>query len=98
MKNTLIILGLLLGTSCAALNAEIEPIEAQNGYIILKHKGNEVGVGSGLSVVQRLEWLDNPDLIIGKVINPSLIQQNQTVKGLLVTSCCSDSMFCFSFC
>lgn len=36
--------------------------------LIILHKGNEVGVGAGLSREQRIAWMNNPDLIVGKTV------------------------------
>lgn len=36
--------------------------------LIIRHNGNEVGVGAGLSREQRIAWMNDPSLIVGKVV------------------------------
>lgn len=36
--------------------------------IVIDHNGNKVGVGSGLTFEQRLDWVEHPEHIIGKVV------------------------------
>ena len=38
------------------------------GALVIEHKGNKVGVGTGLSLEQRKRWYEHPEEIIGKVI------------------------------
>ena len=47
------------------------------GKIIIVHRGNHVGVGSGLSMAQRRAWHDNPDLIIGKTATIQYFQETE---------------------
>jgi len=53
------------------------------GNLIIIHKGNRVGVGSGLDNNQRLEWLENPSLIVGKTINVQYFEETTNDKGEL---------------
>jgi DNA ligase-1 len=39
------------------------------------HKGAKMNVGSGLSDTQRVEWYDNPELIIGKTITVQYFEE-----------------------
>ncbi len=45
------------------------------------HKGNKVGVGSGLSKEQRLYYIDNPDELIGKTINVQFFEYTKNKDG-----------------
>lgn len=38
------------------------------GALVIEHKGNKVGVGTGLSLEQRKRWYEHPEEIVGKVI------------------------------
>lgn len=48
--------------------------------LTIEHKGNVVKVGSGLTKAQRLEWVANPDLIIGKTIAVQYFEETQDKK------------------
>lgn len=48
--------------------------------LIIKHRGNEVRVGSGLSKEQRLRWFDHPEEIIGKTITVQYFEETQDSK------------------
>jgi DNA ligase-1 len=46
--------------------------------IVIRHKGNPVGVGSGLSIEQRLEWHKDPSKVIGKIVTIQYFQETTT--------------------
>lgn len=48
--------------------------------LYIKHKGNIVKVGSGLSKEQRLRWFDHPEEIIGKTITVQYFEETQDSK------------------
>lgn len=48
--------------------------------LIIKHKGNMVQVGSGLSKEQRIAWFKDPSLIIGKTITVQYFEETQDSK------------------
>ena len=48
--------------------------------LIIKHKGNIVQVGSGLSKEQRIAWFKDPSLIIGKTITVQYFEETQDSK------------------
>lgn len=48
--------------------------------LTIEHKGNVVKVGSGLTKEQRLSWVANPDLIIGKTVAVQYFQETQDSK------------------
>lgn len=48
--------------------------------LIIKHKGNIVRVGSGLSKSQRLNWFEHPEEIIGKIITVQYFEETQDSK------------------
>lgn len=49
--------------------------------LVIVHKGKKVGVGSGLSVEQRLEWYNDPSKIIGKIITVKYFNESQNQNG-----------------
>ena len=48
--------------------------------LVIKHRGNEVKVGSGLSKEQRINWFKNPEEIIGKTITVQYFEETQDSK------------------
>lgn len=48
--------------------------------LVIKHKGNQVKVGSGLSKEQRLRWFTNPEEIIGKTITVQFFEETKDSK------------------
>jgi DNA ligase 1 len=46
----------------------------------VEYKGNLVGVGSGFTLEQRRQFIENPDLIIGKVIEVQFFEESQDEK------------------
>lgn len=48
--------------------------------LIIKHKGNIVQVGSGLSKEQRIAWFKDPSQIIGKTITVQYFEETQDSK------------------
>lgn len=48
--------------------------------LTIEHKGNIVKVGSGLSKEQRINWLKNPNDIIGKTITVQFFEETQDSK------------------
>jgi len=49
--------------------------------LIIDHNGVQVGVGSGLSVGDRISWAKNPDLIVGKVVTVKYFEETLNDKG-----------------
>ncbi len=50
-------------------------------HLIISHKGNDVGVGSGLTPEQRISYLANPDAIIGKSITVKYFEETKNQDG-----------------
>ncbi|ORX38023.1 hypothetical protein BD324DRAFT_624236 [Kockovaella imperatae] len=50
------------------------------GSLVIKHKGNEVYVGSGLNHEQRNQWAKDPSSIIGKQICVAYFSESQNQK------------------
>lgn len=48
--------------------------------LMIRHKGNLVKVGSGLSKEQRIRWYSRPDEIIGKVITVQYFEESKDSK------------------
>jgi DNA ligase 1 len=46
----------------------------------VEYKGNLVGVGSGFTIEERRQFTDNPDLIIGKVIEVQFFEESKDEK------------------
>jgi DNA ligase-1 len=49
--------------------------------IIIEHKGNEVGVGSGFSMEQRREYHLDPTQIVGKTVTIQYFEESQNKDG-----------------
>ena len=49
--------------------------------IIIEHKGNEVGVGSGFSMEQRREYHQDPSQIVGKTVTIQYFEESQNKEG-----------------
>ena len=55
--------------------------ETMLSSVIISHKDNLVGVGSGFSVEQRQEFYKNPKKILGKVINVQYFEETKNQDG-----------------
>lgn len=53
------------------------------GALIVDYKGYDVGVGSGLDNYQREYWWNNPDEIIGKIIEVKCFEESKDKSGNL---------------
>lgn len=51
------------------------------GSLIIEHKGNQVNVGTGLSLEQRKRWFEHPEEIIGKQITVKFFEEMQDQNG-----------------
>ena len=51
------------------------------GALVVDYKGNAVGVGSGLNEAQRIRWWNNPDDIIGKIIEVKVFEESKDKNG-----------------
>ncbi|MCM1260638.1 MAG: hypothetical protein NC222_06775 [Staphylococcus sp.] len=51
------------------------------GSLIIEHKGNEVGVGTGLSLEQRKKWFEHPEDIIGKICTIKFFEETIDQNG-----------------
>lgn len=51
------------------------------GNLVIEHKGNKVGVGTGLSLAQRKRWHEHPEEIIGKTITVKFFSEVQDQNG-----------------
>ena len=49
--------------------------------IIIEHRGNEVGVGSGFTMEQRRDFHRDPSLIVGKTITVQYFEESQNQDG-----------------
>ena len=48
--------------------------------IIIEHKGNRVGVGSGLSKDQRIDWFQHPEHILSKTVTIQYFEETKNSK------------------
>ena len=53
------------------------------GALIVDYKGYEVGVGSGISKEERIEFWNNQEKYIGRVIEVQAFEQTQNKDGSL---------------
>ena len=51
------------------------------GNLVIEHKGNRVGVGTGLSLEQRKRWYEHPEEIIGKTVTIKYFEETQNQDG-----------------
>ena len=51
------------------------------GSLIINYKGSKVGVGTGLSLVQRKRWYEHPEEIIGKQICVKFFEETIDQNG-----------------
>lgn len=49
--------------------------------LVIKHKGYDVDVGSGLSQDERIEWKKDPKKIIGKTVSVQYFEETKNEKG-----------------
>ncbi|UUV47018.1 DNA ligase [Bacillus phage vB_BanS-Thrax5] len=54
--------------------------EGLMGRVNVEFRGNLVGVGSGFSIAERREYIDNPDAIIGKIIEVRYFEETKDEK------------------
>ena len=55
--------------------------ETMLSSIIIHHKGNSVGVGSGFTVDQRQEFYKNPKKILGKIATIQYFEETKNQNG-----------------
>lgn len=51
------------------------------GALVIEHKGNKVGVGTGLSLEQRKRWYSHPEEIIGKICTIKFFEETTDKNG-----------------
>lgn len=71
-----------VGDSQEVVNGVVHKIKCV-GSLVINHKGNRVGVGTGLSLDQRKKWFDNPEEIIGKTITVKYFEETVDQDGKL---------------
>lgn len=49
--------------------------------LVIEHKGIRVGVGSGLKIQQRIDWAEDPSLIIGNEITVKYFEPTKNQQG-----------------
>jgi DNA ligase 1 len=51
------------------------------GSLIIEYKGNRIQVGSGLTDKERLDWLKEPEKIVGKIITVKYFEETKNQNG-----------------
>ena len=49
--------------------------------LMIEHKGNIVGVGSGMSREQRISWMEDPSQIVGKTVTIKYFEITKNQQG-----------------
>lgn len=75
-----IVKGVEKGVIQEIVNDVATKIEAV-GSLIIEHKGNQVNVGTGLSLEQRKRWFEHPEEIIGKQITVKFFEELRDQNG-----------------
>ena len=68
------------GDSQELVNGVMKKIKCV-GNLVIEHKGNKVGIGTGLSLEQRKRWYEHPEEIIGKTITVKYFSEVQDQNG-----------------
>ena len=68
------------GDASVLINGKMERVKCVK-RLIIEHKGNLVGVGSGLSQEQRIDWCTHPEKIIGRTINVRYFEEITDENG-----------------
>lgn len=74
------VVGIEEGDSQELVNGVMQKIKCV-GSLIIEHKGNKVGVGTGLSLEQRKRWYEHPEEIIGKTITVKYFEETVDQNG-----------------
>lgn len=69
-----------LGTMRLPLNGQFEERYCLTS-VIVSHRGNRVGVGSGFSAEERIRFGKDPSLIIGKTITVKYFEESKTYSS-----------------
>ena len=75
-----IVEGITYGDIRILVNGQ-EVTETMTSQIMIKHKGYEVGVGSGFSIEQRQEFYRDPTKIVGKTITVQYFEETKNQDG-----------------
>ena len=75
-----IVKGVEKGVIQEIINGVATKIEAV-GSLVIEHKGNQVNVGTGLSLEQRKRWFEHPEEIIGHQITVKFFEEMQDQNG-----------------
>jgi len=59
----------------------VEVEEDMLSNIVIEHKGNRVGVGSGFTIDQRKEYFENPEDIVGKTVTIQYFEESTNKDG-----------------
>jgi DNA ligase-1 len=64
---------------CIVNGKEVEENVVTNFHII--HRGNDVSVGSGLSLEQRRYFKEHPEELVGKTVTIQYFEETENTKG-----------------
>lgn len=72
------------GTESGEIRHIVDGVDVEEtmlSRIMIEHKGNIVGVGSGFSMEQRRDFHNDPSLIVGKTITVQYFEESQNQNG-----------------
>jgi DNA ligase-1 len=75
---------IVMGTESGEIRHIVDGVDVEEvmlSRIMIEHKGNVVGVGSGFSMVQRRDFHEDPTLIVGKTITVQYFEESQNQDG-----------------
>ena len=59
----------------------MEVEEEMLSNIIIEHKGNKVGVGSGFTIDERKKYYANPEWLVGKTVTIQYFEESKNKDG-----------------
>ena len=74
----------VIGIESNAIRHIVDGVDVEEimlSKIMVLHKGNEVGVGSGFTMEQRRNFHRDPNLIIGKTVTIQYFEESQNQDG-----------------
>jgi len=75
---------IVMGTESGEIRHIVDGVDVEEvmlSRIMIEHKGNVVGVGSGFSMGQRRDFHEDPTLIVGKTITVQYFEESQNQDG-----------------
>lgn len=72
--------GTVIGNKQMLVDKQMKDLDCISALIIV-HKGNVVQVGSGLTDEERINWYEDPDRIVGKIITVKYFEESENQEG-----------------